>query len=466
MGAKGLKQEERIMKKFSWILALVVALSMVLVGCNGDPSPTPPPEQISKLGLEVIGTDAWNGFDLVHATHPAGEHDSPLLAFQAGDTIEIEGRVIRGGNVGINLNQGGERWLSSWKSSGSTFASGVLTLTQEDVDAMTTSEHAKAARVRGDAANTTFVVEKLVIMRGATVLFDLVEDILENLDIGETDRNVIFGEGPDRDFPIHSAGPANSVSFRVVGPGAATAPTITTQPAASTLVELDETNIPSLTVVASAPGAGETQSFQWQVLDDATWTNITDATSATLALAAHIGNAEEVGNWQFRVIVTNKLGEATASATSSVAAVSVFDPDVTAPVISITAFPEANKVHSYGNERNIGGNQWEIGDDAGNYNGRLGFAVGATVTSVQYVSVTITFVTDKDARFSFFTGPTNSDRFGTGGDFQGWYDLRIDAGSRTITLPADVAITHFAFENKEDGEVTITITSVVFNPKT
>jgi hypothetical protein len=82
-----------------------------------------------------------------------------------------------------------------------------------------------------------------------------------------------------------------------------------------------------LTVVVSAPAEGETQTFQWQLQDGTTWNNIAGATSATLPLAAQIGNAEEEGTWDFRVIITNTLGESVASVTSAEAKIIVYDPD-------------------------------------------------------------------------------------------------------------------------------------------
>jgi hypothetical protein len=78
-----------------------------------------------------------------------------------------------------------------------------------------------------------------------------------------------------------------------------------------------------LTVVASAAPTGETRTYQWEREDDDEWTAIAGATTATLALAAHIEDAEEEGTWKFRVVVTNKLGESVAFVNSNVVTVNV-----------------------------------------------------------------------------------------------------------------------------------------------
>jgi len=211
------------MKMRRWFFAAVaVVAAIALAGCpngNNNGGNDGNVWDHPYLGLRVSTNETWAGFDLVHMPHPGGEHDAPLLAFQAGDIIEIEGTVMTGSQVGINLNQGGERWLDGWRSGGTgPFASGPLTLTAEDVAAMTDSQHAHAARVRAGAA-AVFVVEYLTVTRGNDVLFDLL-DHLDTLPLGETSRTAIFGgAGPVRTIPVHAAGPDAAVSFMVVGGG-------------------------------------------------------------------------------------------------------------------------------------------------------------------------------------------------------------------------------------------------------
>ncbi|MCL2601091.1 MAG: hypothetical protein FWD88_07920, partial [Treponema sp.] len=154
--------------------------------------------------------------------------------------------------------------------------------------------------------------------------FDLVEH-LETLDIGETDREVIF---PDNVYLTPAGGEAQ-VTFRVVGPGALPSPGITTQPTGDRIhLNTPEADIGSLTVVADAVPEGITRGYQWYVQDGANWNAISTATTASLPLAAQINNATEEGTWNFRVVVTNARGEDSLSITSDVAMVTVFDPDV------------------------------------------------------------------------------------------------------------------------------------------
>jgi|GEM_PF-6340175 len=316
-----------------WLFAAAaVAVAIALAGCpngGGGREPDLPPVA-TRLGLEVTTSESWSGFDLVHAPHPGGEHDYPVFDFQAGDTIEIEGRMVRGtGRVGINLNQGGENWLYGWRSAlTGEFESGPLVMDADDVAAMAGSDHAHAARVRADAAGTVFVVEYLTVRRGDEVLFDLVAH-LETLTIGETDRDVIFGAGPEREIPLQSAGGPAAVSFRVVGPGAAPAPSITTHPSNRRIpIGTPAADIAALTVVAAEAPDGVTQSFQWYAQGTGgTWTAISGATTASLPLAERINNATAEGSWTFRVAVTNTLGGATASINSNAATITVYDPE-------------------------------------------------------------------------------------------------------------------------------------------
>jgi len=323
------------MKMRKWIFAAAaVAVAIALAGCPGTGT-TPPPvvtPEPDVLGLEVtIGNDTWAGFDLVHDVHPDGEHDAPLFDFQVGDVIQIGGRIVSNGGehgIGLNLNQGNIEWLGGWRSGGTgAFSSHPLTITADDIAQMNTSPHAHAIRVRTETAGAVFVIEQLTVTRGTEVLFDLVYDILEDLDVGETNRDLIFGTGPNRAHAIMSAGGPAHVNFRVVGPGAMPSPTITTQPANRDIpINAPDAEIGSLSVVAGDAPAGTARSFQWQIQGDDGWENIDGATDATLALAPHI-DTSDFGTWYFRVIVTFTRGDESLSTTSDAARVRVVDPD-------------------------------------------------------------------------------------------------------------------------------------------
>ena len=323
-----------------WLAAAVAtAVAIAFVGCGdgagGRNNDDDDNVTAGVLGLEVtVINENWPGVDLVHQAHPGGEHDEPLFGFQAGDTISIAGRIIRNGGaygIGLNLNQAGISWLGGWRSGATGEFSDTLTVTEEAIATIEASAHAHAIRIRGETAGHVFVIEGLTIRRGETVLFDLVEDILEDLAVGTTGASAIFGAGPVREFPIMSAGGANHVSFRVVGPGtlpALAAPTITTQPA-SRNIAMGATEIAPLTVVADEAPDNATRTYQWQVQAGEAWNDIADATTASLALAAQIGNAAATGTWNFRVVVSNARGDDTESVTSSAATVMVYDPTVT-----------------------------------------------------------------------------------------------------------------------------------------
>jgi hypothetical protein len=134
--------------------------------------------------------------------------------------------------------------------------------------------------------------------------------------------NVKVGESSEYTFKFIS------VKNNVAAP-LATTPTITTQPAGRN-IEIG-TDAGSLTVVASAAPDGEERTYQWEIEDDGEWTAITGATTATLALAAHIEDAEEEGTWKFRVVVTNTRGESVAPVTSAEAEIIVYDPNTGPP---------------------------------------------------------------------------------------------------------------------------------------
>jgi len=321
------------------LAAAAVAVAIALAGCPG-PGTTPPPvvtPEPDALGLEVTAIEEWAGFDLVHAAHPdMTGHTGPFFDFQVGDVISIRGRSVSdSGPHGIGLSThhtAAAVWIGGWRSgSGTAVFEQEFTISEANLDSMADSQWAHSIRIRGETAGQVFIIYELTITRDTTVLFDLVEDILEDLEVGTEGAGAIFGEGPAREFAITGAGGTGDVSFRVIGPGVTPTPTITTQPANRDIpLNASGEEIGSLSVVAEDAPAGVTKSFQWQIEGGDDWVDIEDATGATLALAPHI-DTSDLGTWNFRVIVTFTRGDESLPTTSDVARVRVVDPDAEHP---------------------------------------------------------------------------------------------------------------------------------------
>jgi len=200
------------MKKYSWIVALLAALALVLVGCgddgggqqggqeggeeggsepvvlfdlatylNGvavgadteaeifiDKSKIQPaggiPAQVGikvvdvggeKKGLEIKTVSDWAGVDLADSG----------FSFKAGDTIEIAGTHKElDTQILLNTNHSGWAPAGGWNPAvtpNDTFST-TITLTAADVTAIG-SATPKNIRIRTNTANAVFVIEKLIV---------------------------------------------------------------------------------------------------------------------------------------------------------------------------------------------------------------------------------------------------------------------------------------------------------------
>jgi len=200
------------MKKYSWIVALLLALTLAFFGCpspgdddddDDDEEPINPPvleekvvldlaellqemdagendpevifadprlaaaddnhtqasyEIIDEDGvnkLKVTVTPSWAGFDLTH----------PGNGFRAGDKIEIKGKLVSpAAQVLLNMNHAGWDPLGNWNPSlnpGDEFEQ-EFTLTAADVTKIATASP-PAIRVRTNQANAVFIIEQIKI---------------------------------------------------------------------------------------------------------------------------------------------------------------------------------------------------------------------------------------------------------------------------------------------------------------
>jgi len=186
------------MKKYSWIFALIMALALAFVftACSGDDPEdettdedgqqqvTPPPYTGPK-GLKVTAVASWAGVDL----------NNGGFNFEEGFVIEYAGTYLGaedGKQLLLNLNHSGWKPLDGWNPAfniGETFAN-VFTLTDEDVAYIPTASP-PAIRIRGNAANASFIISILKVKDAdGEVVFDL-QDALSGLDVGETDFDLI-----------------------------------------------------------------------------------------------------------------------------------------------------------------------------------------------------------------------------------------------------------------------------------
>jgi len=170
------------MKKYSWIVALLAALALVLVGC-GDPSSNnnddddddDDGELVKALKVTVISN--WAGFDLQNG-------GASGLAFEAGDEIELKvSLVTSGAQILLNIDHDGWEPIGGWNPDGPVSLEEVFTLTAAEVASIAAATPSNI-RIRSNQANAVFILEELKVTRGTTVLFDLA-DIIADVPVGE-----------------------------------------------------------------------------------------------------------------------------------------------------------------------------------------------------------------------------------------------------------------------------------------
>jgi len=220
------------MRKFSWILALFVALTMVFVGIgcdNGTTSKTPGKvgdkcpwgcgeieaecacEEVTffdlqvyfaELGLEAGETDYKKLFDEISicgADDNGTQVDYLLIAngnnldlrfttkqnwagidlmnkgmmFRPGDKLTVKGKSVSGGKVYLNTNNNSAVPLQGWEE---TYEAGdafdkTFTLTEDDVAAAKINAYVPGYRIRGADANKTYLIEQITLvgLRGSNI---------------------------------------------------------------------------------------------------------------------------------------------------------------------------------------------------------------------------------------------------------------------------------------------------------
>jgi len=129
-----------------------------------------------------------------------------------------------------------------------------------------------------------------------------------------------------------------------------------------------------------------------------------------------------------------------------------------AGTFTITNFTDTDRTGGYGYVY-VSGNEWKLPN---NYQ-QVKFSIGETVTGENFESVTVVYTTDLTATVSFYMGSTQDTAIA--GGYQGKIDLASGGSPKTVNLNADTTMDGIAFESKNGGEVTITITSVTFNAR-
>jgi len=195
-------------KKNSWIVALLLAMTIMFIGCLDAPEieeidgvetelfdladyltkaqkiatqeefetvfEGAPVQAAGNIGsvitfdikkekgafvMQVNATGAsWGpGFDL---RHNIPGRDS--INFKAGDEIFIKGRVISGDNLFLNINPGaGVNKAGGWEHKGNTAFEETIKLTQADVNSISASSP-QCIRIRANG-ESVFVIEQLII---------------------------------------------------------------------------------------------------------------------------------------------------------------------------------------------------------------------------------------------------------------------------------------------------------------
>ena len=169
--------------------------------------------------------------------------------------------------------------------------------------------------------------------------------------------------------------------------------------------------------------------------------------SGSATLAGNVLTPTGAGSVVLKATVTNGL---TASTDYVKADITITISAVPAPVgeLNITNF--TTLAGGYGST-NIGGNTWKQG---GNYQ-RAIFAIGQSVTSAAYESVTITYTADYQVRFGFYDGSALV------GD---WTYLATNTSTRTISIPSGATITGIVFDSTAPSgtDTLLTIVRVSF----
>ena len=197
------------MKKYSWIMALLIALSLAFVGCGGgEADPLPPPPLYDANVLQITAIATWGpGLDLL----------ADEFAFKAGDVIEIKGVALTETQILFNNNAFDYQPVGDWDpllTAGEEFEE-ELTLVAADVNFSNPKYDApEALRFKVNKPGMV-IIESLIVKRGKKVLFDLA-DTIADWDLGEVDE-----DGIAEIDGIQAAGsvPAQ-VAFEILGPGA------------------------------------------------------------------------------------------------------------------------------------------------------------------------------------------------------------------------------------------------------
>jgi len=200
-----------MLKKYGWIVALLAAFAMVLIGCPGDGKKDDGFEW-DKNVLEVTTKQNWAGIDLTHQASTKG------FVFQAGDVILIKGRAASAITIRAQVAMDSNDNLQNWSQAvaAGSFFEKTFTLTADDITKIATGTP-QAIRIRANETGK-FEIEQILITRGTTELLNLSE-FLQTLDVGETDEDTIFDESLGNNGFVPAGGVPAQVGVKVIGPG-------------------------------------------------------------------------------------------------------------------------------------------------------------------------------------------------------------------------------------------------------
>jgi len=214
-----------MLKNKIWIVALLIALTMVFIGCtDAGKDWEEPVEAFDENVLQITPVQSWAGLDL----------NNLKFKFQPGDIIQMTGKTVAANQLVLTAtppNWDPYVWQTTGKLDADTeFDTGKKEITAEHIAAMESAQR-NAIRLRGNVANATFIVYNIVVTRGTTEVFNLKEAVLNKLEPGETDWIKIFdtegigddlaGENEDRSkhWMSQAAQNGTAAKFMILGPG-------------------------------------------------------------------------------------------------------------------------------------------------------------------------------------------------------------------------------------------------------
>ena len=204
-----------MLKRFTWIAALLAAFAMVFIGCPTDAARDweEPKEQFEENVLQVRPKQSWAGIDFNNAA----------FEFKAGDVVQVTGKALAANTVHISRNH--QAWAPIWEKKlnpDEDFDSGKVTLTAADVSSIA-GLNPPAMRLYGNTANGTFVIINFTLTRDGKEIYNL-SQYLQTLKIGEKDIDVIFAEvgeeGNKKKWMSEASGGGSAADFEILGPGA------------------------------------------------------------------------------------------------------------------------------------------------------------------------------------------------------------------------------------------------------